>query len=88
MIVGYHKNFHKDLQRVSDRKIKDALKTKILEIKKEKDISTVSGIKKMKGHSTAFRIRIGNYRLGFFYVQNEVQLQRFVKRNDIYRLFP
>lgn len=28
-------------------------------------------LKKMKGHNYAFRIRIKNYRIGFFY-QNEI----------------
>jgi len=42
----------------------------------------------MKGHSGAFRIRIGKYRLGFYFDGEVIELARFAKREDIYKLFP
>ncbi|MDT0648203.1 plasmid stabilization protein [Zunongwangia sp. F260] len=89
MIITYHSNLKKDIRKINDSKIKKALLDKIQELKNCSNIKEVSGIKKLKGHSTAYRIRIGNYRLGFFVEGTEtLRLQRFVKRNDIYKLFP
>lgn len=42
----------------------------------------------MRGHSEAYRLRIGKYRLGFYYDGNTIQLARFVKKEIIYNLFP
>ncbi|MBC74145.1 MAG: plasmid stabilization protein, partial [Muricauda sp.] len=42
----------------------------------------------LAGHPNALRIRVGTYRLGFYNENNTLILSRFVKRNDIYKLFP
>ncbi len=49
----------------------------------------ISNIKKMKGKMfNAYRIKIGNYRIGIFYVDGMIELTRFMHRKDIYRYFP
>lgn len=88
MNVTYNRAFKKDLEKIKDAKIKAALKEKILELKEKKELSEVSGVKKISGHPLAFRIRIGKYRMGLFYSGGKANLQRFVKRNDIYKVFP
>lgn len=89
MTITYHSKFKKDIQKIKDKKLKKSLLDKIQELKDCSNIEEVPGIKKLKGHSTAYRMRIGNYRLGFFVEEAEsLRLQRFVKRNDIYKLFP
>jgi mRNA interferase RelE/StbE len=42
----------------------------------------------MKGHSIAYRIKSGNYRMGFYKELDQVELARFLKREDIYKVFP
>ena len=43
----------------------------------------------MKGHPEAYRVRVGVYRLGCYVKSdNKIIIARFVKRNDIYKLFP
>lgn len=88
MILNYNRKFLKDLERVKDKKIKLALKKKILNLKETSDLSKVKGMKKIKAHPDAYRIRIGKYRLGLFYSGGKIILQRFLKREDIYKLFP
>ncbi len=44
--------------------------------------------KKLKGHKTAYRIRMGAYRVGFYHTKQNVELVRVLDRNDIYRYFP
>lgn len=88
MKVKFGKLFSKDLLKIKD----SALKKEIIEVIELLEISesiqNISNIKKMKGHSGAFRIRIGKYRLGFYLDGEVIELARFAKREDIYKLFP
>lgn len=88
MIINYNRKFKKDLERLNEKKIKAALKVVIQEIKEKRSLAEIKGVKKIAGHPTAYRLRIGNYRLGLFYHEGMISLQRFVKRNDIYKVFP
>ncbi|MHA7832455.1 MAG: type II toxin-antitoxin system RelE family toxin [Flagellimonas sp.] len=88
MKIKYHKSLEKDLRKINDKKVKQKLKLIILEMKKAKILDELTSVKKLAGHPNAFRMRIGSYRLGFYYENNTLILSRFVKRNDIYKLFP
>ena len=48
----------------------------------------IVNLKKLKGFKTAYRIRIGDYRIGVFIDGDIVEFARVVHRKDIYRLFP
>ena len=88
MKIKYHKSLEKDLRKINDKKIKQKLKLIILEMKEAKVLDELKSVKKLAGHPNAFRMRMGSYRLGFYYENNILILSRFVKRNDIYKLFP
>lgn len=88
MDINYSKAVIKDVQKVKDQKLISKIDSVVKAVKEAETIEDVSGVKKMKGHSSAYRIRIGDYRLGFYLLGNTVLLARFVKRNDIYKLFP
>lgn len=88
MKVIYSSAITKDVRKIKDQKLIDRITAVIKIIKDAEKIEDITGVKKMKGYPTAYRIRIGDYRLGFYCDENCVTLARFVKRNDIYRLFP
>ncbi|MER3375707.1 MAG: plasmid stabilization protein [Allomuricauda sp.] len=88
MKIKYHKSLEKDLRKINDKRIKQKLKLVILEMKEANVLDEITSVKKLSGHPNAFRMRIGSYRLGFYYENNTILLSRFVKRNDIYKLFP
>lgn len=88
MKIKYHKSLEKDLRKINDKKIKQKLRLIILEMKEAQVLDELTSVKKLAGHPNAFRMRIGAYRLGFYYENNTLILSRFVKRNDIYKLFP
>ena len=44
--------------------------------------------KKLTGYKTAFRIRMGQYRIGFYYENKIAELVRVLHRKEIYRYFP
>jgi mRNA-degrading endonuclease RelE of RelBE toxin-antitoxin system len=88
MKVEYLKQFSKDLIKINDESLKNNLFEIIINLKTAENLNDIPNIKKMKGHSEAYRIRIGKYRLGFFFDGEVVELARFAKREDIYKLFP
>ena len=88
MKVEYLKTFIKDSQRITDANLKVQLMEVIDKFKKAENLGELSNIKKMKGNPEAYRIRVGKYRLGFYYGGETLDLARFVKREDIYKLFP
>jgi mRNA interferase RelE/StbE len=57
-------------------------------IEKAPQLSGLPSCKKLKGFKNAYRIRLGNYRIGFFFEKNIVELVRIMARKDIYKYFP
>ena len=57
-------------------------------MKEVSHLDELQSLKRMTGHPSAYRIRIGNYRLGFYYESEEITLARCLKRSDIYKVFP
>jgi mRNA-degrading endonuclease RelE of RelBE toxin-antitoxin system len=60
----------------------------ILSLETTSSLSSIPNIKKLKGDKTAYRLRIGNYRLGFFFADGVIMLAAFETRKDIYKRFP
>ena len=88
MKVLFGSVFQKDLMKIKDSNLKSKIKKAIITLEESENLLQISNVKKMKGHLSAYRIRIGDYRLGFYFEDDVVNLARFVKRNDIYKLFP
>ena len=88
MEVAYLRLFLKDIQKINDTSVKKQLITVLTKFKQVEILSDLPQVKKLKGHSEAYRMRVGNYRLGFFYNGKSIEFARFAKREDIYKLFP
>jgi len=88
MNVRYLKSFLRDLEKIKDKKTKQQVKAQIEIIKAATQHKEIPRMQKLKGHPFAYRIRIGTYRMGLFVKDDCIEFVRFVKRNDIYKLFP
>jgi mRNA interferase RelE/StbE len=88
MKLHYEKTFLKDLEKLNDKSVATKLKTKLIELEEFHDLTSVPTIKKLKGHKLYYRLKIGDYRLGFSYEEGELNIIRFLHRKDIYKLFP
>ncbi len=51
-------------------------------------MTEIPNLKKLKGHPCAYRIKLGNYRLGLFLETDTMILVRLQHRKDIYKKFP
>ncbi|MBU3011270.1 type II toxin-antitoxin system RelE/ParE family toxin [Polaribacter vadi] len=88
MEVIYLKSLEKDLKKIKDKKLLKSLKNIFVNLEEAKYIFDISNVKKLSGHPDAYRVRVGDYRLGIFYTDETITIARFLKRNDIYKLFP
>ena len=88
MKVEFLDKFSKDLDPIHTLSVRKAIERTIIEAEAAKDIHELRNIKKMKGHKIAYRIRIGDYRIGIYYEHGIIQFARVAHRKDIYRIFP
>ena len=88
MLVTAKKSFNKDMEKIKDKKLALRIKNIIDSLKNSDTIELMPNIKKLKGSINAYRIRIGDYRLGFFLKENTVELTAFAHRKSIYKYFP
>ena len=89
MNVTYKKKFLKDLKALQSTDVYEKICTLVLEeIPNAEDLSTLANLSKLKGDDTAYRIRVGDYRIGFFMEDNAIVMSRVLHRSEIYRYFP
>ena len=89
MKVTYKKKFLKDLKDLNSTDVYEKICILVLEeIPNTEDLSTIANLSKLKGDDTAYRIRVGDYRIGFFMEDNEIVMSRVLHRSEIYRYFP
>jgi mRNA interferase RelE/StbE len=89
MNVRYKKKFLKDLKALQSTEVYEKICTLVLEeIPNAEDLSTIANLSKLKGDDTAYRIRVGDYRIGFFMEDDEIVMSRVLHRSEIYRYFP
>lgn len=88
MEVEFLKQFSKDIDKISIKSVKKNLVKLIELVESEDSLDNIPNIKKLAGHKSAYRVRIADYRVGFFLEGKKVLFARIVHRKDIYKVFP
>jgi len=88
MKVEFLSKFSKDLDKLTAPSVKKDVLLAIENVEEAPKIGEIHNLKKLKGSKIAYRIRIGQYRIGLFIENNTVEFARVVHRKDIYKLFP
>jgi mRNA interferase RelE/StbE len=88
MEIFFARQFLKDIHKLRDAKLAGKVENIILKIKSSDNLSEIENVKKLVGFKTAYRIRIGDYRIGFLYEHNIVTFAVFGNRKEIYQKFP
>ena len=88
MRLRFERSLLKDIKHLQT-KTKEELKRVLAELQEAKSLREVRGCTKLKGYSSYYRIRIGDYRLGLKDLEGgEIALLRFLHRREIYKRFP
>jgi mRNA interferase RelE/StbE len=89
MKIVFLKIFKEDIKKIKDEKLKAELKQVIIDLKNANNLQNIENLSKLKGYySMTYRIKIGEYRLGVYFQNNILYLTRFVKKEDVYKVFP
>ena len=89
MNVEFDKSFLKSLDKINDKRIYQRVINTIEQAEKAKEIKSLKKVKKLTGFKNYYRIRIGDYRLGFEEInKNTIRLIILLNRKDFYRRFP
>lgn len=89
MEIQFDESFLKSLKKLKDRKVKDKLIELITNFENSENLSEIPNIKKMQGYETYYRVRIGDYRVGFeLQTDKSILFILVAHRKEIYRFFP
>jgi len=87
MNVEVRKLFVKDAERLP-AEIQHELYAVIKEIEKADRLTQLGNCKKLKGFKTAYRIRVGQYRIGFFFEKDTVRTCSHSRQERYLQIFP
>ncbi|HIP73221.1 MAG TPA: type II toxin-antitoxin system RelE/ParE family toxin [Anaerolineae bacterium] len=88
MKIFFESSFGKDLKSIKNKELYRRVENLIAEVKTANELSEIRQLKKMRGYTTFYRIRLGNYRIGIEALGNEIVFVRILHRRDIYKYFP
>lgn len=89
MQIEFLRKFEKDLEKIDSQDVADRVLDLIQIVESAQALADIPNLKKLKGYANAFRVRIGDYRLGLFLANDDtIEFVRFLHRKDIYKVFP
>jgi mRNA interferase RelE/StbE len=88
MKVEFLRKFVTDLDKLNVVNVKVSVIRTIELLESVNTLSEIPHLKKLKGHKSAFRIKIGEYRIGIFVRGKTIEMARVMHRKDIYKVFP
>lgn len=89
MNTQYLPSFIKDLKNLKSTPVFESIKALVFEeIPSLPSLAEIGNLKKLKAAENAYRIRIGDYRIGVIFNSETIIFVRVLHRKDIYRYFP
>ncbi|OGU17235.1 MAG: plasmid stabilization protein [Ignavibacteria bacterium GWB2_35_12] len=88
MKIKFESSFQRDVKKIQDKKLSTQIKNVISLVKEVQSVQDIPNFRKITGSRYYYRIRVGNYRIGCKYQNNEFTFIRFLHRKDIYHYFP
>ena len=88
MNVEFDKSFNKALKKLKDKSIFPKIEEIIEDCEKAVSIQKIPKIKKLKGFSNFYRIRLNDYRIGIELVEDTITFITIAHRKEIYKKFP
>lgn len=89
MKVIYRKRFIKDMKALQGSPVYETIHDLVFaRIPSLNDLAELDGVVKLKGSTNAYRVRVGDYRIGFFWDGEVLKFARVLHRREIYRKFP
>ncbi len=76
------------MDKIKDKNTRKRIEKAIDRLETASALEEIANIKKLTGFTHTYRLKVGDYRIGFIVENNIVELARVAHRKDIYNLFP
>jgi mRNA interferase RelE/StbE len=88
MKITFSDSFNKDIAKLKDKNLNKKIVEAIEAIEKADSLNEIHNLKKLIGYKYHYRIRVGDYRLGIYIINDQIEIVRLLHRKEIYRYFP
>ena len=88
MKTAFRKSFEADLAAITNAALLNRVRKIIEQVEAAPTFQQIPNLKRLESAGKYYRIRLGNYRIGFVFDQGVVTFVRCLDRKDIYRYFP
>ena len=88
MKVEFRKSFEKDLAKIRDQDLLLKIKAVIEEVERAERLLDIGSVKKLKAEGSYYRVRVGDYRIGFTEDEGVITFICVLHRREMYRYFP
>ncbi len=89
MNTQYLPSFVKDIKALKSTPVFASIKRLVFEeIPNLTSFEDIANLKQLKGYESAYRIRVGDYRIGFTFDGETIVFYRVLHRKEFYRYFP
>ena len=80
-------SFLKDVKGIKNKSDKKLIVNRVEAIMDIELLSDIPNVMKLKSGKNRYRTRVGNYRIGFFYENNVLEIARVLDRKEFYDKF-
>ncbi len=85
----FRDRFLEDVSTITGKILLRRIEVIIGKVETATSLRQIPQVKKLSGSDNAYRIRIGDYRIGFFLGKDDVvEFTRVLHRKEMYRFFP
>ena len=88
MNTRFRESFADDLSALTDAGLRRRIQRVIEQVEAARTFQQIPNLKRLDARGKYYRIRVGDYRLGFVFEQGAVTFVRCLDRKEIYRYFP
>ena len=88
MNTRFRESFDQDLSALTDAGLLRRIKRLIEQVEAARTFLQIPNLKRLDARGKYYRIRVGDYRVGFVFEHGAVTFVRCLDRKEIYRYFP
>jgi mRNA interferase RelE/StbE len=86
--TAFRESFDSDLSVITDAALLRRIRKIIEQVEAARMFQQIPNLKRLESSGKYYRIRLGEYRLGFVFENGAVTFVRCLHRKEVYRYFP
>jgi mRNA interferase RelE/StbE len=86
--TAFRESFETDLAAITDTAFLRRIRRVIEQVEAATTFQQIPNLKRLEATGKYYRIRVGDYRIGFVFERGTVTFVRCLNRKEIYRYFP